>query len=155
MSKWIYNGNKFTSEMIKDYYGFIYNITNNITGKQYIGRKYFWSKRRLKPLAGKKRKRIVIKESDWITYCSSSKYVLLDMDEYGENNFKFEILSLHNNKAETNFAELKTQIRMNVLESLDENSNRLFYNENIERKYYFNAKENDNRLILTEQLSNV
>lgn len=152
MKKWLYNGKEFTSEMINSYYGFIYNITNNINGKQYIGRKYFFSKRRLKPLAGKKRHRIKITESDWKKYNSSSKYLLADIERFGEINFKFEILSLHNNKAETNFAELKTQIYLNVLEELDEYGNRKFINENIERKYYHNEKENDNRLKLTESL---
>lgn len=152
MSKWIYNGLPFTSEMIGNSAGFVYNIVNTLTGKQYIGKKIFTKTRRLKPLAGKKRKRIRITESDWKTYNSSSKYVLADIEEFGEDNFKFEILSIHNTKADNNFAELKTQIYMGVLEKLDENGDRMFYNENIERKYYHNIKENDKRLLLTEKL---
>lgn len=152
MSKWKYNDKVFTSDDIEDYQGFVYLITNKMTNKKYIGKKFFYSLRTLKPLKGKKRKRKVKKESDWKLYNSSSKYVLLDMDEFGENNFDFEILHLCNNRAETNYSELKHLIYNGVLEKLDENGNRAFYNENIAMRYYHNAKENDNRILLSEKL---
>ena len=50
---WIYLERPFTSDDIDDFHGFVYNITNLINGRQYIGRKYFWSYR--KP-PGKKEK---------------------------------------------------------------------------------------------------
>lgn len=56
---------------INDYVGFVYKITLS-DGRFYIGRKNFFSKKTLKPLKGKKRSRIVYKESDWKTYQSSS-----------------------------------------------------------------------------------
>ena len=60
---WLYLERPFTSDDVRDNYGFVYNITNLTNGRQYIGRKYFWSHR--KP-PGKKRR--VKKESDWKKY---------------------------------------------------------------------------------------
>ena len=56
---WVYDGRPFTSDDINDYYGFVYSIINTLSGKRYIGRKYFWQHRTPK---GKKRK--VKSESD-------------------------------------------------------------------------------------------
>ena len=39
-------------------FGFIYEITNTINGKKYIGKKQMTRKIKRKPLKGKKRKRI-------------------------------------------------------------------------------------------------
>lgn len=152
MSKWVYDGKEFTSDDIADYNGFVYQITNTISGKKYIGKKFFYSLRTLKPLKGKKRKRKVKKESDWMKYNSSSKYVLADMDEIGEDKFTFEILHLCINRAETNYSELKHLVYLGVLEELNEDGSRVWYNENIAMRFYHNAKENDNRLLLSEKL---
>ena len=57
---WLYEGKYFTSDDIDDFFGFVYCITNNKNGREYIGRKYFWQFRTPK---GKKRK--VKSESDW------------------------------------------------------------------------------------------
>ena len=57
---WYYKGTAFTSDDIGDFFGYVYLITNNTTGKKYIGRKYFVQKR--KPRGGKRR---VTSESDW------------------------------------------------------------------------------------------
>ena len=54
---WTYQGVKyeppkdFTPD---DYYGFVYMITNRATGQKYVGKKFFWSKKTLPPLKGKK-----------------------------------------------------------------------------------------------------
>ncbi len=40
---WLYNNQDFTEDLINEYYGFVYRITNNTTGKQYIGKKFFYS----------------------------------------------------------------------------------------------------------------
>ena len=45
--------------------GFVYMITNKEDGKFYIGKKSLYSHRTLPPLKGYKRKRKVIKESNW------------------------------------------------------------------------------------------
>ena len=79
---WTYNGKPFnpTPEVIEDYQGFVYELEEISTGKKYIGKKFFWSKRRLPPLKGKSRKRIVKKESDWRDYYGSSEEVKLLVD---------------------------------------------------------------------------
>jgi len=133
---WIYKNKEFNSDDIDENYGFVYIITNLINGKKYIGKKFFWSRRRLPPLKGKTRKRIVIKESDWKTYYGSSKNVKADIEKYGKENFKREIVSIHPDKRETNYHELTLQIFLNVLDEVDEKGERIFYNENIDRIYY-------------------
>ena len=62
---WIYD-ERFDSDNIEDYFGFVYKITNLINGRSYIGRKYFWS---FRTPPGKKRK--VKQESDWKKYYGS------------------------------------------------------------------------------------
>ena len=42
----------FLSEDIGEHYGFVYCITNVLTGRRYIGRKYFWSLRKLEVSLG-------------------------------------------------------------------------------------------------------
>ena len=63
---WLYQGTTFTSNDIDDKFGFVYCITNNTNGRQYIGRKYFW---KFRTPRGKKRK--VKSESDWKNYYGS------------------------------------------------------------------------------------
>ena len=155
MNKWKYNDKEFTSDDIGDYNGFVYLITNKLTNKRYIGKKFFYSLRTLKPLKGYKRKRKVKKESDWQKYNSSSKYVLADIEEFGIDNFEFKILNLCLDRAETNYSELKHLIYWQVLEKLDEDGNRAFYNENIAMRFYHNVKHNANRIQLTENLNSI
>ena len=37
---WIFGGKEFSDEDISDYYGFVYLITNTITERKYIGKKW-------------------------------------------------------------------------------------------------------------------
>jgi hypothetical protein len=113
--KWYYDGVEFTSEMIEDYIGYVYCITDLKNNKKYIGKKLFRSTRRLAPLKGKTRKRTVIKESDWQDYFGSSEEVKLLVSELGSDNFKREILHLCNTKGELSYMELKEQILREVL----------------------------------------
>ena len=75
---WTFNGDIFTTGDIKEYYGFVYCITNPIINRQYIGRKYFWAFRTPK---GKKRK--VKQESDWKKYYGSCPELKDDLKTYG------------------------------------------------------------------------
>ena len=58
---WIFEGHPFLSEDINDYFGFVYRITNLQSGRQYIGRKYFWQKNESFRGGGRR----VKSESDW------------------------------------------------------------------------------------------
>jgi len=114
-TNWIYDGTEFTTDNIGEYYGFVYRITNLINGHDYIGKKFFKSKKSLKPLKGRKNKRIRFVESDWKDYWSSSKRLLGDIEELGLENFKREIIYLCNTRGETNYMEAKFQFDENVL----------------------------------------
>lgn len=112
---WYYGDKEFTSEMIGDYIGFVYVITDLRNSKKYVGKKLFQSKRRLPPLKGKTRKRVVIKESDWQDYFGSSDEVKAILEENGRDNFKREILHLCESKGVMSYLEAKEQFDRNVL----------------------------------------
>ena len=112
---WLYNSQEFTSEMIEEYVGFVYIITNLETNMKYVGKKLFTSRRTLPPLKGKKRKRKVVKESDWMEYYGSSEEVKSLVEEMGGDLFKREILHLCNNRGEMSYLEAKEQFDREVL----------------------------------------
>ena len=128
---WLYEGKSFTTEHIGDQFGFVYRITNIQTGKQYIGRKYFWSKR--KPRGGKRR---VTSESDWKKYYGSSDELKADRGVLGNELFKREILSTHPTKGKVNFEETKQLFLNNVLQETLEDGAPAYYNSNILGRYY-------------------
>ena len=128
---WLYNDKVFESEDIKDYFGFCYLLTDLENGKQYIGRKYFYSIRKKKGIRKKVRS-----ESDWKSYYSSSKKVKQIVLESGHNRFKREILSLYLKKGQVNYNETKLLFQHNVLEAVDENGEKLYYNDNIMNRYF-------------------
>lgn len=127
---WYYNNEAFTSEMIEEYIGFVYCITDTRNNKKYIGKKTFKSKRTLPPLKGKTRRRKVIKESDWMSYYGSSEEVKNLVEQNGEEIFHREILHLCNTKGEMSYLELYEQIKNHVL--LDED----FYNGIVQCKIH-------------------
>ena len=122
---WLYEGEPFTSDDIGDFFGFVYRITNLQTGKQYIGRKYFYQFRKPR---GKSRK--VKSESDWKKYYGSSDELNANRKSLGNKCFKREIISLHNTKGWVNYEETRQLFLNNVL-SEDEN----YYNSNILGRY--------------------
>jgi hypothetical protein len=128
---WIYNGNPFLTDDIKDNYGFVYCITDTVNGKKYIGRKYFWSVRKV---VGKRKKSK--KESDWQDYYSSSEKLQTLLKEHGPERLKREILYLGKTKGQVNYTEIKYQFQLDVLETLMENGKRQYYNENIASRYF-------------------
>ena len=121
---WYFNGDIFESDQIDKAEGFVYLITNTITNRKYIGRKYFYEIRKVK---GKARR--VRRESNWKSYYGSSPGLSEDIEKYGKNSFKREILSLHKTRGDVNYEEVKQQFLNNVLES-DE-----WYNDNINGKW--------------------
>lgn len=135
MTPWLYLGYELTSPP-PNIYGFVYIITNRINLKRYIGRKYFYSVKRIPPLKGKKRKRLIKGESDWKSYYGSSDNLLDDILEYGYDSFDREILSLHQTKGETNQQEVELQFKFNVLNARNEYGERRYYNQNIMGRYF-------------------
>jgi len=98
-----------------DTFGFIYEITNTINKKKYIGKKQCKSRLKRKPLKGKKNKRIEIKESDWREYTSSSDNLNGDIEMYGKDKFLFKILKTCGSKWELAYFEIKEQLEREVL----------------------------------------
>jgi hypothetical protein len=128
---WIYLGVPFDGSLIRDNYGFVYNITNLTNQRQYIGRKYFWQHRTPK---GKKRK--VKSESDWKKYYGSCPELKEDIERIGRQNFSRNILTLHKTSGKTNYEETRQLFINGVLtESLD-NGTPKFYNSNILSRYF-------------------
>lgn len=95
--------------------GFVYKITRKSDGKWYVGQKKILKTEKRPPLKGKIRKRKVVKESDWKTYCGSSNQLKEDIAKYGEDAFTFEILEFCNSKWVMNYEELRLQMINNVM----------------------------------------
>lgn len=119
---WYYKGQPFNTEDFIDseYIGFVYCVTNLDNGMKYIGKKNFYSKIKKPPLKGKTRKRTVIRESDWATYCGSSDEVKQLVEKHGVSKFKREIIHLCKSKGEMSYLEMKEQILRDVLLKPDE-----------------------------------
>ena len=128
---WLYEGKPFTTDDIGDFFGFVYRITNLQTGKQYIGRKYFWSKR--KPRGGKRR---VTSESDWKKYYGSSDELKGDRKLLGNELFKREIISLQPTPGKVNYEETRQLFLHRVLQESLQDGTPAYYNSNILGRYY-------------------
>ena len=112
LGHWLLSEGIFLNE---DTFGFIYEITNTVTSKKYIGKKQCKSKLKRKPLKGKKNKRIEIKESDWRGYTSSSNELNEDIKKYGKDKFIFKILRACGSKWELAYFEIREQLEKDVL----------------------------------------
>lgn len=102
-------------EDISTCFGFVYRITCLSNGKKYIGKKQFWSNQKRPPLKGQKRSRRVTKESDWKKYYGSSNELKEDLQKYGKENFKREILEITTCKWESAYLELMWQLKENAI----------------------------------------
>ena len=128
---WIFKGTPFLSQDIGNVFGFVYRITNKKSGKQYIGRKYFWQKR--KPKGGKRR---VTSESDWKRYYGSCPELKDDIKLLGKELFSREILSLHPSVGKTNYEETRQLFVHEVLTKALTDGTPAYYNSNILGRYY-------------------
>lgn len=127
---WLYEDKTFDDPT--DYYGFVYEITNNLNGKRYIGRKYFTMSKTRQVKGKKKRSRV---ENDWRDYWGSSKYLLEDIEKLGVDNFTRRIIRLCKTRGECNYWEAKLQFENNVLQAKLDTGENAFYNENILVKF--------------------
>ena len=129
---WLYQGTNFTSDDIGDFFGYVYCITNTISGKKYIGRKYFTQRR--KPRSGKGKRRVT-SESDWKKYYGSSAELKADVKLIGKSNFKREIISLHKTLGKVNYEETRQLFLHDVLTESLADGTPLYYNSNILGRY--------------------
>jgi hypothetical protein len=84
------------------HFGYVYLIENLITGRKYVGRKYFTCAG-YKQVNGKKKK--IRKTSDWETYWGSNETLKREVTELGEHNFRRTILHLCKSKSECSYFE--------------------------------------------------
>jgi hypothetical protein len=107
------------------HFGFVYQITNLIDDRSYIGCKHLMKYKKGKP----------VKTSDWRNYCSSSKYLKPDIEKLGKDNFEFRILLLCSNKRNLYYEEMRVQIELGVITTND------FYNANVGGKRFYRPVE--------------
>jgi hypothetical protein len=128
---WFYQNNTVT-QLPEDCVGFVYLITNNLSGRKYIGKKLAkFSKTTYKTVKQKngikKRKKIRSKiDSDWQEYYGSSPELTADIITLGTENFSREILFYCKSKSECSYIEAREQFTRQVLESTD------YYNGHIQ-----------------------
>jgi hypothetical protein len=121
---WLYQGNPVLT-LPEDCVGFVYLITNNLSGKKYIGKKLAkFAKTSYKTVklknGTKKKKKIRSKvDSDWLTYYGSNENLNKDVQSQGTENFTREILYYCTSKAECSYIEAREQFTHRVLESTD------------------------------------
>ena len=128
---WTYQGNT-VEELPEDCVGFVYMITNTLSGRKYIGKKLAkFAKTTTKTVklknGTKKKKKVRSKiDSDWRTYYGSSPELTKDVVALGTENFSREILFICKSKAECSYIEAREQFTHRVLESAD------YYNGHIQ-----------------------
>ena len=119
---WLYEG-KQVLQIPDGYVGFVYQITNKMSGRKYIGKKLVQFKKSRPPLKGRKNRRRYIIESDSLTE---------DVEKLGRDKFIREILFYCKNKAELSYIEAREQFARKVLESDD------YYNGHIRVRVHGN-----------------
>ena len=139
---WLYQDTPVET-LLEECVGFVYLITNNLSGRKYIGKKLAkFSKTAYKIVKQKngikKRKKIRSKvDSDWREYYGSSPELTADIITLGTENFSREILFYCKSKSECSYVEAREQFERKVLESTD------YYNGHIQvrvHKSHINGK---------------
>jgi hypothetical protein len=128
---WLYE-NQTIEVLPEDCIGFVYLITNTLSGRKYVGKKLAkFSKTSYKVVklknGKKKRKKIKSKiDSDWQQYYGSNIELNKDIEQLGSENFTREILYYCRSKAECSYVEAREQFNRKVLETKD------YYNGHIQ-----------------------
>jgi len=128
--QWTYKDQP-VSELPTDCAGFVYLITNTVSGRMYVGKKLSKFKTtRYKMHTQKNGKKVRKKirgavDSGWQDYYGSSDQLNKDIESLGRDRFLREILYYCRSKAELNYVEAREQFSRKVLES------DLYYNGHI------------------------
>jgi hypothetical protein len=121
---WTYQ-NEIVVTLPEECVGFVYLITNVISGRMYIGKKLAkFAKTSYKVVklknGTKKKKKIRSKiDSDWRDYYGSNLELNVDVLKLGKENFTREILYYCTSKAQCSYIEAREQFTHKVLESKD------------------------------------
>ena len=101
---WFYynTAEEFNLDDAEGYFGFVYLITHNPTGRKYIGKKFF-TKAGTRQIKGKKKK--IRKTSDWETYWGSNTELQAEVTKNGEEQYTREILHLCKSRSECSYWE--------------------------------------------------
>ena len=145
MSNWLYKIDSeialhLSDDFVSLHYGFIYKIVNKETGKFYIGKKAFFhnkkkklTKKELAEQTGPGRKsttKIEQVDSGWKEYWGSSKELLADIKNLGEDSFERTIIQFCSNKKQLTYYEIYHQVKHEVLHTTN------CYNDNILGKFF-------------------
>jgi hypothetical protein len=120
--QWIYK-NETVEQLPEDCVGFVYIITNTISGRMYVGKKLARFKTTRYKMHTQKNGKKVRKKirgavaSDWQEYYGSSDQLNRDVESIGRDQFRREILYYCCSKAECNYIEAREQFARKVLES--------------------------------------
>lgn len=121
---WVYQ-TVLVESLPEECVGFVYLITNTVTGRKYVGKKLAkFSKTTYKTVklknGNKKKKKIRSKiDSDWQQYYGSSIELAKDIETLGADKFTREILHYCKSKAECSYIEAREQFERKVLETDD------------------------------------
>lgn len=95
----------------KENVGFIYLITNKVTGMKYLGCKQYWSRitdpRKTSPTYGKK----ITKESKWREYQSSNK----EVQSWAQEDIEKKMICQCYSKFELSYREVEALIKTQAL----------------------------------------
>ena len=120
--QWIYK-NEPVEQLPEECVGFVYIITNTVSGRMYVGKKLARFKTTRYKMHTQKNGKKVRKKirgavaSDWQEYYGSSDQLNRDVESLGRDRFQREILYYCRSKAECNYIEAREQFARKVLES--------------------------------------
>ncbi len=120
--QWIYK-NQPVEQLPEECVGFVYIITNTVSGRMYVGKKLARFKTTRYKMHTQKNGKKVRKKirgavaSDWQEYYGSSDQLNRDVEYIGRDKFQREILYYCRSKAECNYIEAREQFARKVLES--------------------------------------